>query len=268
MTDTVKEADLFLPTKNFFEQSDIITGYWHPYIQWQQKIFDPPPDVKSEIEIYYILAKKLGFNDIDLKEIIPNPDDDSILEFLQNKSSGLINISELKENVILPNNYQEIAFSDMKFQTPSGKIELYSKEAEEKWKVNPLPDYSEINFQSDEHIYPLHLLTPNTKNRIHSQFNNLDLIKEISPQPFISIHPVDAEERNICDGDLVEVFNDRGKIEIKATVDYSVKEKTVSITNGWWSDDGIRINLLSKGIETDMGFGAAFHNTVVEVRKS
>ncbi len=61
MTDTAREADLILPAKTMFEQSDVIGAYWHPYIQLKQKVIDPPGQVKPESEIYYELANRLNF---------------------------------------------------------------------------------------------------------------------------------------------------------------------------------------------------------------
>ena len=69
----------------------------------------------------------------------------------------------------------EVAFADLRFPTPSGRIELWSEEASQRWGVAPLPEYREP-LESAAHAkgrYPLQLLTPNTKNGIHSQFLTL-----------------------------------------------------------------------------------------------
>lgn len=49
-------------------------------------------------------------------------------------------------------------------------------------------------------------MTPNTKNRIHSQFNNLPMIRRLSDRPRARIHPADARERGVAEGDRVRVF--------------------------------------------------------------
>jgi anaerobic selenocysteine-containing dehydrogenase len=110
-------------------------------------------------------------------------------------------------------------------------------------------------------------MTPNTKNRIHSQFNNLRMIREVSPGPFVSIHPVDAQKRGIADGDLLRIFNDRGELHLKAQLDFGLKPGCVAVTNGWWISEGGTVNFLSCGRETDMGYGAAFHDNLVEIEK-
>jgi anaerobic selenocysteine-containing dehydrogenase len=109
-------------------------------------------------------------------------------------------------------------------------------------------------------------MSPNTKNRIHSQFNNLKIISLISGEPVVQMNPNDAAERGINDGDMVEVYNHRGAVSIKAQLTYEVRKGCVVIPNGWWRTQGVSVNMLSEGRETDIGHGSAFHNNRVEVR--
>jgi anaerobic selenocysteine-containing dehydrogenase len=111
-------------------------------------------------------------------------------------------------------------------------------------------------------------MTPNTKNRIHSQFGNLRMIRRIDPGPAVHVHPADAADRGIRDGALVRVFNRRGEFRLPASLDSSLKQGCVSVTNGWWIQEGGTVNFCSPGRETDMGHGAAFHDTLVEVENA
>ena len=113
----------------------------------------------------------------------------------------------------------------------------------------------------------IHFLTPNTKNRIHSQFNYLETIRQFSPKPFVLIHPKDAKDRKINNKDQARIFNDRGEIKLEVIFDFSIKQGCVSVTNGWWITEGGTVNFCSFGRETDMGYGAAFHENMVEVEK-
>lgn len=270
-TDTAFEADIVLPAKNMFEQTDIIGSYWNPYVQLRQKVVEPAGEVKPETEIYYLLALKLGFKKEQIDNILLPQGDEAVIDFLSKKMESFpsLSIEKLKEGPILASNLQEIAFSDYIFRTSSGKIEIKSIEAQYKWGVNPLPTYEKVlefdtNFNKD---YPLYLMSPNTKNRIHSQFNNLKIIKMISGEPTIQINPKDAKERNILNGDLVKVFNKRGELMIKAELTFQVRLGCVVIPNGWWRRQGGAVNILSKGRETDMGYGSAFHDNKVQIEK-
>jgi anaerobic selenocysteine-containing dehydrogenase len=166
-----------------------------------------------------------------------------------------------------------VAFADRVFPTPSGRIELESADAAGRWGVDSLPDFRESaeslrSEVADLRAYPLHLLTPNTKNRIHSQFNNLAMIRALGDRAILDLHPDDAAERGIADGDPVRVFNARGSLRLAARLDNGLKRGCVCVTNGWWFSEGGTVNLLSAGRETDMGHGAAFHDNRVEVRRA
>ena len=272
MTDTAREADIVLPAKNMFEQSDIIGSYWNPYVQLKPKILEPAGEVKPETEVYYELAARLGFSTADVARYLPKPGDENIQSFLKERLKAFPGLKweDLQEGPVLAPGLEEIAFAGLKFSTPSGKIELVSEAARTTWGADPLPGYSELVEGEAEHKskFPLSLLSPNTQNRIHSQFGNLDMIKQFAPHPVVTMNAADAVERNIEEGAMVRVFNDRGEMKVRARLDFSMRSGCVAYFNGWWLSEGGTPNLLSKGRETDMGHGSAFHDTLVEVEKA
>ena len=200
MTDTASLADIILPAKDIFEQSDIIGSYWSPYVQFKPGVIQPPGDVKPESEIYYHLAKRLNLKLSD--DIVPEPGNENMEHWLEKRISGFsdITLEQLKLAPVLAPGLQQIAYEDMKFETPSGKIEVYSGQAKTKWNISPLPDYIEFSHSDDLNEFPLLLLTPNTGSRIHSQFGNLRIIKETVTDPVIRISPSDANSRDIVTG--------------------------------------------------------------------
>lgn len=266
MTDTAYEADIVLPAKNMFEQSDIIGSYWNPYVQLKQKVVDPAGEVKPETEIYYLLAHKLGMDKKEISQNIPVPTDAGVEEYLEKflKSFPEITLEGLKEGPMLANSFEEIPFSDHIFATPSGKIELYSKDAQERWGVDPLPDYVPL---VQDKPYPLQMLSPNSKYRIHSQFGNLDIIKQFEPEAYLFVHPNDAEARGIANNEKVELYNNQGKSCVRVQFDLGLRLGNVVLTNGHWGIDGATPNMFTESIETDMGHGTAFHNTWVDIKK-
>jgi anaerobic selenocysteine-containing dehydrogenase len=153
----------------------------------------------------------------------------------------------------------------MKFETSSGKIEVYSSEAAVKWGISPLPEYKGIIHSHDEMKYPLELITPNTGSRIHSQFGNLKIIKETSPKPLARISPADAFKRNVLTGQKIRVFNQAGELIIEAEISNRVPKGLIILPNGIWLNEGGGVNKLVAGVETDIGFGAAFHDNRVDI---
>ena len=206
----------------------------------------------------------------EIEKWIPGPSDEAVGSWLEGRLEPFpgLSLERLRQGPILAPGTQEIAWSDLVFATQTGKIELLSEEAGARWGADPLPTYApniERPATGNADGYPLQLLTPNTKNRIHSQFGNLPSIRALDPDTFAEMSPADAAARGIVDGDPASVFNDRGRVEVKVRLDHSLRPGCVVIHNGWWLSEGGGINLLSAARETDMGHGAAFHDNAVEV---
>lgn len=267
MTDTALQADIVLPAKNMFEQQDIISSYWSPYVFYKPQVLDPPPGVMPEPRIYYELAMRLG---IDTKEAgIPEPGNANMDKWLEGRISGMspLSLEDLKEGIKEAPGLQEIAFSDHKYKTGSGMIELYSQDAEKIWGISPLPACEPAFKGENRKSHSFVFMSPNTHYRIHSQFGNLDIIRQYDPGPLLAVSVSDALEKGLADGDMVRVFNDRGSMELKVIISARMKKGCLSLPNGWWKAEGACGNFLSAGRETDMGHGTAFHDNLVSMEK-
>ena len=273
LTDTAREADIILPAKTMFEQTDVINAYWHPYIQIKDKLIETPGEVRPETEVYWHLAQRLDVSADKIERSIPAPSDEAIDAWLENRLAPFpeLSLESLRQGPVLAPGCQEVAWADLVFSTPSGKIELLSEETGVRWGADALPTYGpnvERPSTGTAGSYPLQLLTPNTKNRIHSQFGNLPSIRALDPDTFAEMSPADSAARGIVDGDRVRVFNDRGRVEVTVRLDHSLRPGCIVIHNGWWLSEGGGINQLSAARETDMGHGAAFHDNAVEVERA
>jgi len=268
MTDTASLADIILPAKDMFEQSDIIGSYWSPYIQFKPKVLFPEGDIMPESEIYYHLAKHLGL-EFD-NSSIPEPGNENIEKWLDNRIKGhsSLNLEDLRMGPVLAPGLQQIAYEDMKFKTPSDKIELYSNQAKTRWNISPLPMYIPIKREAQNGIeYPLILMTPNAGSRIHSQFGNLEVIKQVIESPAAELSYPDAESRSIINGDKIRIYSHKGSIESFARVTGRIPVGCIVLNNGIWLNEGGGGNFLIEPQETDIGFGAVFHGNRVEVEK-
>ena len=87
-----------------------------------------------------------------------------------------------------------VAFTDFKFKTPSGRIELYKEELV--GHGAELPYYHEpVEASPANPLYerfPLTLLFSHSRHRIHSSFANLPKFKQLEPEPMVEINPADA----------------------------------------------------------------------------
>lgn len=273
MTDTAREADVVLPAKTMFEQTDVIGAYWHYYLQLRPRVLQPPGEVRPETEIFRALARRLRLDASRLDELIPGPGEVEVRAWLERRLAPLgLSLDDLASGPVPAPGSVDVAFADRVFPTPSGKIELLSAEAAARWGADPLPRAalpleSAARPDSDP-AYPLQMLTPNTKNRIHSQFGNLELIRVHDRGPELQMHPDDAAARGIPHGARARVFNGRGEIRVPVSIDAGIRRGCVAVTNGWWGEQGCLVNLLSAGRETDVAYGAAFHDNLVEVERA
>jgi anaerobic selenocysteine-containing dehydrogenase len=85
----------------------------------------------------------------------------------------------------------------------------------------------------------------------------------------VTLHPEDAAARGICEGQLVEVFNDRGRFQASARVSDAARPGLVVGLSIWWPKmcpGGRNANAVTSQELTDLGAGATFYDALVEVR--
>ncbi len=165
-----------------------------------------------------------------------------------------------------------LPFPGGRFFTPNGKLAFYSTVMQAEGKP-PLPVY-EPEAESAEGApelhqrYPLSLISPASRYSISSSFANLALTHTPEEQPTLQMNPRDAAQRNLVDGALVQVFNDRGSCKLYARITEDPPPGVVVGPKGRWamhSPEGRSINQLTSTRLSDLGGGATFHSTLVQV---
>jgi molybdopterin guanine dinucleotide-containing S/N-oxide reductase-like protein len=285
-TDTTDYADIVLPATTFLEHKDVQGAYGHYYVQISNQSIEPPGEARSNVWLFSQLAPRMGFTEPCFKDTA----DDLIDQALWQKKTqpawfagisaealdaagGHIRLkfeSEATGERFMP-------FAEGGFKTPSGKVEFYSETLAAQG-LDPLPGFvpptesrngSANNGVTSE--YPLEFLPRKADNYMNSTFANLPGHQKLENghRATLEIHPVDAGVRGIADGDAVEIFNTRGRIELSARVGETVSQGVVASRLTWnkLSPGGHNINLLTSQRLTDIGRGATFYSTLVEVRK-
>jgi biotin/methionine sulfoxide reductase len=128
-------------------------------------------------------------------------------------------------------------------RTPSGRIEITSEHIRsfgypdcpphpawlepEDWLGGPRADH-----------YPLHLIANQPHTRLHSQLDGgaVSQAAKIAGREAIRLHPADAKARDIDDGDVVRVFNDRGACLAGAVLTTELRPGVVQLPTGAWFD--------------------------------
>jgi anaerobic selenocysteine-containing dehydrogenase len=231
----------------------------------RQRILDPPGQVKTETEIWSLLCERFGF---DTGVFAADPRD-TLREMLPHGEDELLDKLEL--GPVNPSGPGDVVWTDGKFSTPSGKIEFSSREAQRLWGVDPVPDYAALEEgpeAADCGRFPLQLLTCKTRERIHSQFGNLDWIREVERPRRLDIHPEDARARGLSDEDAADVWNDRGSTRVRVHLDHGILPGVVHAIEGRCDPDDPEMNRLIGDSATDMNHGATFYECLVEVKKA
>ncbi len=84
------------------------------------------------------------------------------------------------------------------------------------------------------------------------------------------IHPDDAAAREICTGDRVRVFNDRGECVLWALVAGDTRPGVAVSQGQWWSTrcpGGANTNHTTPDFLADMAGGSAFNTNLVQIEK-
>ncbi len=236
MTDTAALADVVLPACTIFEKKDLVAGM---FLQLQRRAVEPEGETKSDWDIFAGLAPCMG-----LEKYFAGTPEQYLKEMIETDHPLLqgITLERLeREDAVLLNRPRQpyVAFTDFKFKTPSGRIELYKEELVDHGAE--LPYYHEpVEASPTNPLYerfPLTLLFSHSRHRIHSTFANLPKFKQLEPEPMVEIHPADAAHRAIANDQRVRVYNERGSVCLKARLSADLKPGVVVIAEGSWVKD-------------------------------
>ena len=76
--------------------------------------------------------------------------------------------------------------------------------------------------------YPFSVLGEHMRTRNHTQWWDVDYMKEYERQPIARFNPDDAKELGISEGDTVRLYNDRGSVTLLATINSGQAPKTIN----------------------------------------
>lgn len=292
MTPSAKYADILLPGTTFFERWDIGTPWcFGDYVVLGEKTIDPLYECRDEYEVFAEIAAKLGIKE-KFTEGRATPLDlvkESVKRTKKEIDPTFPTFEEFRQKGVHHFTFKEplIAFKDQiddlekhPFETPSGKIELFSKTL---WEMNNPEEIPAIAkyvpaWEGPQvplvQKYPLQLISWHYKRRCHSTYDNQPWLEESAKQE-MWINPKDAAARGINNGDRVQVFNDRGKIFIPARVTPRIVPGVAAIPQGaWYTPDATGIdqrgsvNVLTSQRPTALAKANPQLTNLVEVKKA
>lgn len=255
-TASMQYADIVLPATSSLERNDITSGgtYSNDKIYAMRQVIEPVGESLDDFEIFRRLAAAFGVE----QSFTEGFSVMQIIERAYKNSSAEMPFEEFWEKGVAPIKVPEEArhwvrhgdFYKDPVKTPlhtaSGKIEMYC-DTIAGFNIEdcpPMPKWMEpFVYLGNAKEGQLHVVSPHPRMRLHSQMANASIrhIDNIKGREFIFINPEDAAERGIADGDLIEVYNDRGALIGGAKVWDKIMKGVLSIQEGVW------LSLDSKG---------------------
>jgi len=288
MTPSARFADILLPANTFFERYNI-GATWNngDYFILSQKIVDNYYESRSEYDWLAEVADKLGVKDVFTGGKTEEEWIRWIVEETRKVYPETLSWDELKKVGISKFHYDgpRVAFEaqikdpeNNPFPTPSGKIELFSKQLYDMKnpEIPAIPVYVPAWEGPEDELtqkYPLQLIGWKTKARDNSTFANNPWLQQAMVQE-VWINPVDAEPRNIKTGDKVKIYNDRGATTMQARVTNKIIPGVIAAPTGsWYTPDahGVctngNLNVLTTLKMTALTHGNTQHTCLVEITK-
>ena len=259
-TDTTDFADFVLPAASFLEFDDLVASYFHLTLSAQVKAAEPMGEALPNSEIFRRLARAMDFTEPELHE-----SDSEIIATLLKRANldGDFRSFAARAPMHLPAEPM-IQFRDLRFPTPSGRIEIASESAAADGHPRvpqPLADPRPASGR-------LRLLSPSSQWALNDSFSNVAKIAAHTGPPAIAMHPDDAAGRGLAEGDQVLVANETGRLVMRVTLTETVPRGVALSHKGRWpkQEAGHRnVNVLNPGRKSDMGESTAVHSVEVTV---
>ncbi len=284
-TDTTDYADYILPATTFLEHTDVQGAYGHYFVQLSKQAIEPLGEARPNVWLFGQLAQRMGFTEACFRDTAEEMIRQALAIGADGHSANAnmehITMEDLEREGHVPLEFHAepetrpfLPYTSGPLATPSGKIEFFS-ETLAATGLDGLPGFvppAESRWGEAAKKYPLELLARKNDNYMNSTFANLPGHRKMEARTSqrIEMHPADAKARGVAEGERVRVYNDRGSLELTAMLNASLPAGVVAARLDWAKlhADGANINALTSERLTDIGGGATFYSTLVEVAKA
>ncbi|WP_101003114.1 molybdopterin guanine dinucleotide-containing S/N-oxide reductase [Helicobacter pylori] len=257
-TPTAKFADIVFASTSTMERDDITFGgsYSKNVVYAMRKVVEPVYESKDDYEIFRQLALRIGGNETEerftesksymewIKSLYEKSDGPTLKSFDQFWRDGFVEF-EIPENArkfVRHAKFRQDPINN-KLDTESGKIQIFSQKCADfklaDFKGHPTWfEPAEWLGSKMAEIYPFHLISPHPKYRVNSQLDNTWVrnVYKIQGREPVMINELDANKLGIRHGEIVEVFNARGRLLAGAFVTKNIRQGVLSIQKGAWYD--------------------------------
>jgi molybdopterin-containing oxidoreductase family molybdopterin binding subunit len=285
-TDSVRYADIVLPVASWYEVEDFRVVTNSPYTIYQEKAIEPLYETKSDLDIICLLGRAMGFEESFPKEYGFDDWADMLFTNEMSINQGL-SVQRFREKKVIQTIGEPgtpwVRGLSAPFPTESGRVQLYTE------TVAPRLNYGQdlSAREPQEHLvyyrapgeaskdnplyekYPLVFLQEHSRFRVHGQWHNTPVLRELDPEPLAKVSRKDALARGVATGDIVEVFNNRGHAVLKCLIDESIAPGILSIPKGWQREqyiDGCYQELTNPDMDPYTS-AFSYYDSLVDFRK-
>jgi anaerobic selenocysteine-containing dehydrogenase len=227
-------ADVVLPGTSWLEETGFKMTNTHLYLM--DRALEPRGQARPAWWLMDRLGRRLGVEDF-----FPWESADGALDAMfDHDATGHTTVADLRAGP--PHRALDVSpvgHPDLRFPTPSGRVELVSARAPE-LGLPALPVYEPA---AETHVraagarrHPLVLTNGRTLTHFHGFYDHgraLPSLAKADPEPRLWISPGDAEARSVADGDAIRIANDRGEMTARARVTDRVPDGVVWMRDGW-----------------------------------
>ncbi|MBR3257801.1 MAG: molybdopterin-dependent oxidoreductase, partial [Eggerthellaceae bacterium] len=229
-------ADIVLPAAHPFERNCVHYSGIEYEIPFAPKMVEPAFEAVSDAQIVIDIAKAMGHGDV-----MPANQEEALAQCFLTEPyiSAGVTVENLRKQHTIRYMPKGLIYPAGAY-TPTGRCELYVETPTVRIEMGLNPDSShmhmaELSYPLEawpgteaQKKYPLVFMYGRNAFRFHGTGHDGAWVNEIEGGPQIRINPEDAAERGIANGELVEFYNDRGHVVIKAYLDAGIKKGIVT----------------------------------------
>ncbi|MBN9306729.1 MAG: biotin transporter BioY [Devosia sp. 67-54] len=256
-TPTARQADIVLPATTAYERDDLAASSRDRYILAMQQLVSPLHEARNDYDIFTALAARFGFVEAytegrtisqwtrhlyDEARRRAAAQDLELPDFETFWARGHVQTPDAATPFVLFEAFRRDPEANP-LATPSGRIEIFS-ETIAGFGYADCPGHASW-IEPVEWLgaplatrYRLHLVTSQPGTKLHSQQDGVGVsaAAKVDGREVLAMHPADAAQRGLRDGDVVRAFNDRGACLASLSVSEMMMPGVVRMPTGAWYD--------------------------------
>ncbi len=225
-TETAAFAHLLLPAAQWGEKTGTMTNS-ERVVTLCPAFRDPPGEARADWEIFAEVGRRLGF----VEQFSFENAAEVYAEFVQLTRDRVCDLSRISHDRLRhegpiqwsdnPQSSKRL-YTNLQFPTPDGCARFAAYHS--RGLAEPPGD-----------DYPFVLITGRLYGHWHTQTRTgrIEKIRQMYPEPVLELHPKDAEQLGIQNGDRVEVRSRRGRAQFTVKVTAAILPKTAFVPIHW-----------------------------------